>query len=90
MIKADLLGAVANASAVSKSTVEAVLNGLSEVVADALNAGDDVSLPGIGKLSAKARKAREGRNPSTGETIQIAAKNVASFKAAKALSDAIN
>lgn len=55
-----------------------------------LAAGGEVTLPGIGKLSVKHKEARTGRNPSSGEAIEIAAKNAPHFSAAKALKDAVN
>ena len=61
-----------------------------EAVAAALKAGDTVSLVGFGNFVVKARPARTGRNPKTGEAIQIAATKVASFKPGKALKEEIN
>ena len=73
-----------------KAQVRALLEQLSEIVSDALENNDEITLPGIGKLKVTARPARSGRNPQTGKTIEIAAKNVAKFVPAKALTDAIN
>ena len=64
--------------------------GLIEAVASTLQAGDSVSIVGFGTFSVKHRAARTGRSPRTGETIQIAARNVPGFKAGKALKDAVN
>jgi DNA-binding protein HU-beta len=55
-----------------------------------LQEGGEVTLPGLGKLSVKTSAARTGRNPKTGETLEIAAKNKPHFSAAKALKDAVN
>ena len=55
-----------------------------------MNAGEPVAIAGFGKFESKYRAARQGRNPATGETIQIAAKNQPTFKAAKGLKDALN
>lgn len=88
--KDQLLTDIAEATDLSKSDVRAVLEQLSEIVSDALENSDEVSLPGIGKLKITARPARSGRNPQTGKTIQIAAKKVVKFVAAKALTDAVN
>ena len=73
-----------------KAQVRALLEQLSEIVSDALENNDEITLPGIGKLKVTARPARSGRNPQTGKTIEIAAKNVVKFAPAKALTDAIN
>ena len=64
----------------SKAIVDSVLKGIT----DAVVAGDEVSLPGFGKFKVQSRAAREGRNPATGESIQIAAKTVIKFTVAKA------
>ena len=61
-----------------------------EAVADSLKKGDSVSLVGFGTFTVKDRAARTGRNPQTGEPIQISAARVPSFKAGKALKDAVN
>ena len=66
--------------------LEAVLDGIT----GALASGSNVTLVGFGTYSVSHRKAREGRNPRTGETIQIKASNLAKFKAGKALKDALN
>ena len=73
-----------------KAQVRALLEQLSEIVSDALENNDEITLPGIGKLKVTARPARSGRNPQTGKTIEIAAKNVVKFVPAKALTDALN
>ena len=65
--------------------VDAVLDGIS----GALSNGDSVALVGFGTFSVRHRAAREGRNPSTGEAMHIAASNVPGFKAGKALKDAV-
>ena len=90
MNKTQLIDAVAAAADVSKSdatrSVEAVLGG----IADALKSGDAVALAGFGTFSVRARAARSGRNPRTGETIQIAASNLPVFKPGKALKESVN
>jgi len=73
-----------------KADMTAVVDGLGELVAEQLRAGHEVTLPGIGKLTAAARPARTGRNPQTGEAIEIPAAKVPKFKAAKALKEAVN
>ncbi|WP_341678142.1 HU family DNA-binding protein [Niveibacterium sp. SC-1] len=89
MNKSDLISKLAEAAGHSKKDTEAVVDALAGVVAQALAAGDDVTLPGIGKLAVKAKAARTGRNPKTGETMQIAARKVPAFTALKALKDAV-
>jgi DNA-binding protein HU-beta len=90
MNKAELIDAVAAAAGLSKAdaarSVEAVMGNVS----GALRRGEQVSLVGFGTFSVKHRAARAGRNPKTGETIQIKATNVPGFKAGKALKDAVN
>lgn len=88
--KDQLITDIAEATDLDKAAVRAVLEQLSEIVADALENSDEVTLPGIGKLKLNARPARTGRNPQTGKAIEIAAKNVVKFVPAKALTDAIN
>ena len=70
----------------AKATLEAMLKGITE----SLSKNDNVTLVGFGTFQVKDRSAREGRNPKTGETIQIKACQVPSFKAGKALKDAVN
>lgn len=88
--KEQLISDIAEAIDTPKSTVRAALEQLSEIVSDALENSDEITLPGIGKLKVSERPARIGRNPQTGQTLQIAAKKVVKFVPAKALSDAIN
>lgn len=75
--------------AVSKTAVAILLDSLSDVVTAKLKSGDEVILPNLGKLAVKHKAARTGRNPQTGESIQIQAKRVADFTAAKSLKDAL-
>lgn len=90
MNKAELVDAVAKVSEVSKASVEKVLDCLGKVAQSNIYSGEETVLPGIGKIKLAQRKARTGRNPSTGEEINIPAKGVPSFSAAKALKDAAN
>ena len=89
MNKSDLVDAVGGSADMSKAqaahAVDAVLDGIS----GALSNGDSVALVGFGTFSVRHRKARDGRNPSTGEAMHIAASNVPGFKAGKALKDAV-
>ncbi|MBU3054779.1 MULTISPECIES: HU family DNA-binding protein [Pseudomonas] len=88
--KDQLISDIAEATDAPKASVRAVLEQLSEIVSDALENGDELTLPGIGKLKVSERPARTGRNPQTGAAIEIAAKKVVKFVPAKALTDAIN
>ncbi|MGD8514232.1 MAG: HU family DNA-binding protein [Granulosicoccaceae bacterium] len=90
MNKAELIDAVAAAADLSKASATRALDAALDSITDALKSGDQVTLVGFGTFSVKARAARQGRNPRTGETIQIAASNVPGFKAGKALKDAVN
>lgn len=90
LTKEQLISDIAEAIDTPKSTVRAALEQLSEIVSDALENGDEITLPGIGKLKVSERPARNGRNPKTGEALRIAAKKVVKYVPAKALSDAIN
>jgi len=88
--KSDLIDAIADSADISKSSAARALDTVVGSVQNALANGDSVSLVGFGTFSVKHRAARTGRNPQTGAEIQIAASNVPSFKAGKALKDAVN
>jgi len=75
--------------AISKDNMTAIVDGLGELVAEQLAFGMDVTLPGVGKLTTKLRKARVGRNPQTGDPIDIPAQRAVKFSATKALKDAL-
>ena len=90
MNKSDLIDAIADSGDISKSSAARALDAVVGSVQNALANGDSVSLVGFGTFSVKHRAARTGRNPQTGAEIQIAASNVPSFKAGKALKDAVN
>jgi len=89
MNKSNLVEVMAEAADISKSAASRALDGLTDAVAIALKEGDTVSVIGFGTFSVKERAARTGRNPQTGETIEIAASKVPAFKAGKALKDAV-
>lgn len=74
---------------VTKSAIERVLDALGGVVQVELAEGNEVSLPGLGKLAVTTRAARTGRNPQTGAPVEIPARRVPTFSAAKALKDAV-
>ena len=73
----------------SAEVLEMIFNPVFGIIADQLQAGDKVSIGGFGTFEARQRAARSGRNPRTGESITIAAKNYPAFKAAKSLKDRI-
>ena len=90
MNKGELIEAVAGAAGLSRADATKAVDGVLESVTSTLKDGGAVSLVGFGTFSVKARAARMGRNPRTGEPIQIKASNVPGFKAGKALKDAVN
>jgi DNA-binding protein HU-beta len=90
MNKAELIEAVAGAANLSKADASRAVDAVVDSIASALKKGQQVSVVGFGTFSVKHRAARSGRNPRTGETIEISASNVPGFKAGKALRDAVN
>ncbi len=90
MNKAELIEAIADAADLTKAEAGRALDGLVDAITAALKHGDSVSLVGFGSFQVKERAARQGRNPQTGATIDIAAAKIPSFKAGKALKDAVN
>jgi len=90
MNKSDLIEHVAKQADISKATAGRALDGLLGAVVSALQRGEEVSVAGFGTFSVRPRAARSGRNPKTGEAITIEASRVPSFKAGKALKDAVN
>lgn len=89
MNKSDLIELVAEAADISKAAAGRAVEGMTDAIADALKGGDTVSLIGFGTFSVKERAARTGRNPKTGASIEIAASKTPTFKAGKALRDAL-
>jgi len=87
MTKQQLIDAVATASDRPKPEVETVVETLLGEIGKALQSGERVDLRGFGSFTVKDKAARQGRNPKTGETIQIAARKSAGFKPSKELSD---
>ncbi|OZB73701.1 MAG: DNA-binding protein HU [Halothiobacillus sp. 14-55-98] len=77
-------------SGMKKTESAAALDAFIEAVGDALKKGDQVTLVGFGTFLVREREARTGRNPRSGETIEIAASRLPSFKAGKGLKDAVN
>lgn len=90
MNNSDLADKLAAAHGLTKADARTYVDAVFAVIADAAAAGDEISLNGFGKFKVKESPAREGRNPSTGETIQIAASKKLGFSAAKAVKDKLN
>lgn len=90
MNKGDLINKIAEKADISKAQATDALNAVLDNINDALKDGDKVTLIGFGTFSVSERAARTGRNPQTGETIEIAAKKVVKFKPGKELSDSVN
>ncbi len=90
MNKGELIEAVADSAGISRADATKAVDAVLDSITSTLANGGSVSLVGFGTFSVKARAARTGRNPRTGEPIQIAASNVPGFKAGKALKDAVN
>lgn len=90
MNKNDLVAAVADDSGLSKKDAASAVDSVINVITDALKTGDEVRLVGFGTFAVTHRAASQGRNPRTGETIEISASKQPKFKAGRALKDAIN
>jgi DNA-binding protein HU-beta len=90
MTKADLIESVASKVDLPRAVAERAVNTLFDDMVEALRQGDKVNISGFGTFSVSSRKARVGRNPKTGESIEIGASRAAKFKAGKTLKDALN
>ena len=90
MNKKDLIKAISEKLGTTQKAAGEQLEAILAVITETLVAGDEVKIIGFGTFSVSERAAREGRNPATGETIQIAASKSPKFKAAKALKDIVN
>ncbi len=90
MNKSEFVDAVASKADLPKATAAKAVDAMLESVTDVLKEGDQLTLVGFGTFLVRRREARQGRNPRTGGTIEIAASNVPSFKAGKSLKDAVN
>ena len=90
MTKDELVGKIADEAGITKKEAGEALKAVTGCISSALAKGDSVSLVGFGTFSISNRAARTGRNPATGETIQIKASKAPKFKAGKALKDAVN
>lgn len=90
MNKNDLIAAVAESTGLSKADAAKAVDGVFGAITDTLKGGSEVRLVGFGTFSVANRAATTGRNPRTGETIQIPASKQPKFKAGKGLKDAVN
>lgn len=89
MNKAELVGAVAGKTGMMRKDAEKAVNAVFESIIESLGNGEKVQVLGFGTFDIKARNSREGRNPATGEAIQIPAVKVPAFKAGKALKERV-
>ncbi len=90
MTKADLVKEVAKSSGLTQTNAEVVVETVLESIKEALNSGDEVELRGFGSFRLRQRNPHRGRNPKTGEVVQVPAKRVPYFKLGKALKELIN
>ena len=90
MNKSEMIDMVAEAADISKAAAGRAVDAVFDGITGSMKKGDSVTLVGFGTFSVGHRAARSGRNPRTGETIQIAEANTPKFKAGKALKDAVN
>ncbi len=90
MTKAELIESVASKVDLPRAIAERAVNTMFDEMTAALSQGDKVNISGFGTFSVSTRKARTGRNPKTGESIEIAASRAAKFKPGKTLKDEIN
>jgi len=89
MNKSDLIDALRDATGVTRADAERSVEAVINTIVEALKKGEQVSIAGLGIFEAKMRAGRTGRNPRTGEAIEIPAMRVPKFRAAKALKDAV-
>ena len=89
MTNHDLVDKIAVEAGQAKTQAKSIVEAVFAAIGDAASKGDDVSIPGFGKFKVRATAAREGRNPSTGAAIQIAASRKVGFTPAKALKDKV-
>ncbi|MCQ8239254.1 HU family DNA-binding protein [Rhizosaccharibacter radicis] len=90
MNQADLVAKVATGAELTKESATKAVDAIVQAVAEALKAGEEVRLSGLGIFDVSSRAARQGRNPQTGESIEIAASKAVRFRAGKALKDSVN
>jgi DNA-binding protein HU-beta len=85
----ELVDAVTEANEISKAKAKEVVNSILAAIIDAAKRGEEVAIAGFGRFSVKERPAREGRNPRTGEALNIPASKALSFKMSKSVGDAL-
>ena len=90
MNKADLINKVAEKSGLTKTKTAEVIDTLVDTMQEALSTGEKITLVGFGSFDVSKRDARKGRNPKTGDVIDIAAKSVVRFKSGKELTESVN
>lgn len=90
MTKADLVEAVVNVSELSKRSAEIVVNTLFQSIVEALQKDDKIELRGFGSFRVRRRRSRQGRNPKTGDRVDVPSKRIPYFKPGKELKDVIN
>lgn len=90
MNKSEIVAKVATDTGMSQTALDMALGKVLKAISDSLARGEDVAIAGFGSFTVRERKERQGRNPSTGETMTIKASKSVGFKAAKALKDAVN
>ena len=90
MTRTELIAALAKETEMEKKETKIFLEAVTTLVEKTLKKGGEVPFKGLGKFKVQKRKARMGRNPRTGEPVQIKASNAPAFKAGKALKDAVN
>ncbi len=89
MTKTDLVAKIADKTGLTKKDADKAVTAFVEVVTDGLKAGEKIQMVGFGTFEVRDRAAREGKNPATGEKINIPATKVPAFKAGKALKDSV-
>jgi DNA-binding protein HU-beta len=90
MNKADLVNSISEQTGLTKTKSNQILDVMTSIITEALSKGDKVTLVGFGTFTTTERQARKGRNPKTGEVIDIPAKRVAKFKAGSSLTNTVN
>lgn len=89
MNKQDLISKIAEKASISKKDAAAALTALTTTITETLQAGEKIAIPSLGTFEVRERAARTGKNPRTGEAVEMAAKRLPAFKPAKALKDAV-
>lgn len=89
MNKQELISKIAEKAGISKKDAAAALAALTATITEELKAGEKIAIPNLGSFEVRERTARTGKNPRTGEAVEIAAKKLPAFKPAKALKDAV-